>query len=82
MLLLRQTGSEASFGAAFEVVKQGRDPRIRKVVSHPLLPADPLSAVWEIECTDSVYIVAVNRGRENVKYQEISIAPGLSVLKK
>lgn len=81
MLLLRQTGSEASFGAAFEVVKPGREPRIRRVVSHPIISADPLSAVWKIECTDFVYMTAVNRSGECVKYNGLSFAPGLTVLK-
>ena len=82
MLLLRQKGEGAEFGAAFEVVKNGGTERIQSVKSLPFEPADPLSAVWEVRADSGVYHVVVNRTGKELKWNGNKTKQMLEVIKE
>jgi len=81
MLLLRQNGSSAEFAAAFEVIKTNEKAHIKSVKSLPFTPANPLSAVWEVNADSGIYLIVVNRSGKTIESVGRKFAETLEIIK-
>ncbi len=79
VMILRQTGKSATFGAAFEVVPvKGGEARVKSVET---VWRDGVSGAWTITADSGRYLVVVNRTGAEIEVEKVKINQIMEIVK-